>query len=809
MATLLAALLLCCPLSGATQTPATEVSDQDSVTVTTLSLQIEQRRSVVFGLRDRAAALATARHDLAESQPALEAAWTDAEQTLADVPQADELRHLRTQWQARRDTLQTSLDERTQLLLALEDEKKLLLDLLQQWNDAFDRAAEKTVKKISKKNRSNSAEMASADLRIFGKSQLDESFSVIDGHLGVLAEAVRADREILTRMDEMLKLITDMEPTLDGKLFRQSHPPLWSLPEGYFSARLEKGSLTLQEKWQNTLGYLLQQRTSVIVLFFFYAATLYLMLRLRANEKLQLALAESAHLRFGLLGRPYSTAIAVTCLCGFLIKDLPPLLFALLALLAMVPVLRLGAPAFDSRFRPLLWLVSLLFLMGEFAFVIRDLPGINRLWYLAQSLFITAVCAIWLPRLKRTEFHRFWQKWLVSAVLQSTLLLAIFTLVANIIGWFAAASLLLPALIVSLYWGVAALIMASIATDLIFVVTQLPFFSRFNSLHEHRYLILLRVRRFGIAVAALVWLVLSLHQFLVYDWAYTQLVGVLGAEWGIGKMRVSLGDVLAVFVTLWLSVQLSRFLRFFFNEEIVPRSQMPRGMPATISTLLHYAVVLLGFTLAMSAAGIDLSRLAILAGALGVGIGIGLQDVVNNFSAGLILLVERHIKTGDLVQTDTIHGVVTQIGLRASIVRTGDGAEVVVPNGKLVSTQVVNWTRSDSQRRITIAVRAAYNSKPQQVIDTLLAVGKTAPGLLDTPAPVAYILRFGENSLDFELRVWVDNTDNMTDITSGLYVGIIDAFQSAGIEIPFPQRDVHVVWDEACAAGLAQAARAT
>lgn len=767
---------------------APQAADQ---TISALSQQIEQHRLSVTGLRERADVFANDTRTLQDQQAEFDTLVRDVEQGLADMPQADELRHMRGQWEARRDNLQKNIDDVAQLLLALEDEKKQLLDLLQQWNAAFlqpektPAASATSRKKPAAKTDADKIEKTAIDVRGMGQQQINELFAIIDGRLPLLSTRLHDAQTLKQQTDNVLSKITNQEPRLNDDLFRQSHPPMWSLPEGYFTARLEKGSATLREKWEGTVNYLLQQRTTLMLLLFVYVVTLYLMLQMRSNPKLQQALAESTHLRFGLLGRPYSTAVAVTCLSGFFVKDLPPLLFVVLSLLAMLPVLRLGAPAFSKQFRPLLWLVSLLFLLGQVGYATRDLPGINRLGYLLQSVFIVSVCLTWVPRIVRTEFGKLWQKWLVTLVLQFSTLLGFFTLAANLIGAVAIVALLMPALIMSLYFGMAALIMASIVTDLIYVVTQLPAFNNVKSFREHRHVILSRVRRIGLVIAALVWLALTLQQFLIYDWVRTEILHMLHATLAIGQITLSLGDICAIVVTLWLSIEISRFLRFVFNEEIVPRHPMPRGLPTTISTLLHYSVVLIGFVLAMGAAGVDLSRLAILAGALGIGIGIGLQDVINNFSAGLILLIERHIRPGDIVQTETVQGVVTQIGLRASIVRTGEGAEVVVPNGKLTSAQVVNWTRSDTQRRITISVRTAFTANPEQVIGILLDVARKMPGLLNYPAPAAFVLRFGD-ALEFELRVWVENSDNAGELVSKMHINILHALHDANIEIAHP-----------------------
>ena len=180
----------------------------------------------------------------------------------------------------------------------------------------------------------------------------------------------------------------------------------------------------------------------------------------------------------------------------------------------------------------------------------------------------------------------------------------------------------------------------------------------------------------------------------------------------IGAVTISLGNLLAFGVTVWASFLLARFLRFLLDEEVYPRARLQRGMPYAISTLTRYVVLFLGFLLAIAATGIDLDRIALLAGALGVGIGFGLQNVVNNFVSGLILLFERPVQLGDTVQLGDLWGEVRRIGIRSSLVRTFDGAEVIVPNGDLISQQVTNWTLSDRNRRVEVKVGVAYGSSP-------------------------------------------------------------------------------------------------
>ena len=186
--------------------------------------------------------------------------------------------------------------------------------------------------------------------------------------------------------------------------------------------------------------------------------------------------------------------------------------------------------------------------------------------------------------------------------------------------------------------------------------------------------------------------------------------------------------------------------------------------------------------------------MTVLAGAFGVGIGFGLQSVVNNFVSGLILLFERPIHVGDTIEVGDLLGEVRRIGIRASIVRTWQGAEIIVPNAQLITEQVTNWTLSDRLRRIDLPVGVNYGAEPKKVIELLEGVARAHPKVLPDPAPRCLFMGYGDSSINFELRAWTEYT-NSQQIRSELAVAIYDAVHAAGMSFPFPQREVRVLND--------------
>ena len=306
--------------------------------------------------------------------------------------------------------------------------------------------------------------------------------------------------------------------------------------------------------------------------------------------------------------------------------------------------------------------------------------------------------------------------------------------------------------------------------------------------------------------AVLTWVIWTLEEFNIFESVKKWLGGVLDTPISFGEFSIVPGTVLLFFFLIWLSFKISRLIEFGLETDVLPRMDLPRGVPGAITKLTHYAVIVVGVMVAATAAGLDFSRINLIVGALGVGIGFGLQTVVNNFVSGLILLFERPIRVGDRVQLDQLSGVVTNIGMRASVVRTWQGAEVIVPNANLISSEVINWTLSDDSHRMEISVGVAYGTDPQTVIDLLVSVAEGHPDVSRDPEPVALFLGFGESSLDFELRAW--SGPEFVQVASGLRVAVNTALAEAGIEIPFPQRDLHLhTVDEACVATPGHAAR--
>ena len=263
----------------------------------------------------------------------------------------------------------------------------------------------------------------------------------------------------------------------------------------------------------------------------------------------------------------------------------------------------------------------------------------------------------------------------------------------------------------------------------------------------------------------------------------------------LGQTPVSLATMVEFVVVITLVVLLSRLIRRLLRTRVLARTKLDVGQQYAIARIASYVVLVIGLLISAETFGVKLSSLAVIAGALGVGIGFGLQNIVGNFVSGLVILAERPIQIGDRIDlgNNTV-GKVMRIGARATHVLTNDNIMVIVPNSEFISSRVVNWTHIDPRVRLRIGVGVSYNNDPHLVEKLLLEIAEGNPGVLKNPVPTVVFKEFGESSLIFELRVWSDDMAHRPGtLESQLNFAIWDKFQQTGIEIPFPQRDLHIV----------------
>jgi small-conductance mechanosensitive channel len=311
------------------------------------------------------------------------------------------------------------------------------------------------------------------------------------------------------------------------------------------------------------------------------------------------------------------------------------------------------------------------------------------------------------------------------------------------------------------------------------------------------------VQRFGFlfaaAIVGFVMLPAILMAWGLYDNLPEATAGFYSQGLSLGSLRVSLGLFAALAGTFYGVFLTSRILPKVLLDEVVSGRKLARGVQRSIGQLIRYFTVFVGFVLTFIILGYDFTKITIILSALGVGIGFGLQGVVNNFVSGLILLFERPLTEGDTIMIGDTWANIKKIGLRATIVRTFDEADLIIPNADLINNQVINWTLTNRQVRLRVPVGVAYGSDVPLVVETILECAKEHQEVLKSPAPEVLFMNFGDSSLNFELRVWIQEIDRMFRVKSALYHEIERRFRKLNIVIPFPQRDLHLRGYDGCA----------
>ena len=260
----------------------------------------------------------------------------------------------------------------------------------------------------------------------------------------------------------------------------------------------------------------------------------------------------------------------------------------------------------------------------------------------------------------------------------------------------------------------------------------------------------------------------------------------------IGTTEVTLSAIFMFLFILLVVVILSRLFARKFLERILIRLQIEEGTRYTFRRIIELAFILIGAIIAFQSIGINLSGLAVIFGLLSVGIGFGLQNITSNFVAGLILLFERPIKVGDRVTVGDVEGDVMDINIRSTTVRSLNNIAIIVPNSEFVSSQVVNWSHGDRKIRLDIEVGVSYQSDLDTVLRSLKEVATENPEILRDPEPDVHLREFGDSSWNMKLRIWIDDPKRHPVVRSDINCAIVRKLRENGVEIPFPQRDLHL-----------------
>ncbi|MEE9606278.1 MAG: mechanosensitive ion channel domain-containing protein [Myxococcota bacterium] len=710
--------------------------------------------------------------------------FTATVEQLAERPSVPFIENVRSEWQARADSLATSRRTLAGRAEGLEKDLTELAKLREPWRLTREQVREESLPPAV-------------------VQRIDETLAAIDQALDALKKrqaALLTVQEAVTKLELKVSEVLEAVKTAQGERRKQllayDSPPLWA---AHTTKRPIDGLVEqLQVSWAEnraaaaSFGKARQGAIAFqLVLFLAFTAGTFSLRGLARRRALEDAAFEPTA---RILQRPVSAAIIGAIIAWPLMNPQAPFVVgSLLGLFLIAPVLRVLTPVLALGLRRGLYLVAAWYVAAWVReFLVPD-PIAARLLLLAESIGIGLILA-WVLRPARLDQLTQVGGWVraIGFSLRLSVVLLAAAVIANVLGNVSLANVLAGGILNAALVGFVLYASFQILEGLYTVLLHTQRARALRMVRTHEWLL----RRRGVAFLRIglfvLWFYLVLGNFDLQEIVLNAAGNALVARGSVGDLELSLGDVAAFAVTIWLAFAISRFVRFVLEEEVLPRASLPRGVPFAVSTSARYVILLFGFLMAVAAAGIDMGRFALLIGALGVGIGIGLQDVVNNFVSGLILLFERPIQSGDTVEVSNLLGEVRRIGIRSSTIRTFDGAEVIVPNSKFVSQEFVNWTLSDKNRRIILPIGVAYGSDPEFVIRLLLEVVRSNDAILDEPEPTVLFTGFGDSSLDFEMRAWTGQSWQWRQIMSDLAIAVNRALAEANITIPFPQRDLHL-----------------
>jgi potassium efflux system protein len=731
------------------------------------------------------AALESTNVGLTNLKAEVKARMAEDARILAGNPSLDLLYPLRTTWQTYTANLTNSEQDLTQRAANLEDQLTSLRQMNQVWQPTLESApqinmppavlqrVQKVVERIDKTKRTAESDRAQV-------LTLQSSLSMQEARIR------RATAAIARAQSQALKDLL----VRDGQ-------PIWTAPSTLTSELRTQSDESLSSQWSATSAFIQRRPSSFVVhaaLILVLAGFIqWLRRRIRKPAEAEPALERA----LSILDLPVSTAFVLSSLFGpVLYSEAPRWIQALIGAVALVPTVLILRRLLERNLFPILYALVGLYLVTQLRLLAASVPSLGRFFFLVETcggfLFLIWLLRSGLVAPKLSEGGKLAtakpgtpDRFSRAILLIAKIGLIVFptAVLANILGYMNLANLLAIVFVRSVFLAAIFYVAIRVLDGFVVIALQERPLGALRVVQLHRRMLFRRACRALEFLAVLFWLDLMLNFFGLLNPSLAKIGDLLNAKVGMGSLELSLGRLLAFGITAWAAFLVSKFLRFLLEEDVYHHFRLERGLPYAISTMLHYSILLVGFVVALGALGIDLTKITILAGAFSVGVGFGLQNVINNFVSGLILLFERPIKIGDVIEIDGTVGEVRRIGIRACVIRTGQGSEIIVPNGALISNQVTNWTFSDRTRAIEVSVNVLPGADSQRVVELLRTTATGEPGVASEPAPQVYVVNFSAGAVTFQLRAWTDRYQDWARVRSDLAVAVNSALVEERIAI--------------------------
>jgi len=450
-------------------------------------------------------------------------------------------------------------------------------------------------------------------------------------------------------------------------------------------------------------------------------------------------------------------------------------------LLRLITLVYLIYPYLTKQAKIMMLSISLLWLYFAMDDLLLELAWSERWGLFLAGILLVAICVKIIIN-KKPNFISLTESPATKALAVFTLLQVLLSIIFNLMGLVSLAKILEVSAIQCLVLGISLKVFCTMVLESIYLQSEAYHDSRFSdfinfSALKHRFLRILWV------LAAIVWTISLMRNLTLYDVLIQTLDSFFNEVRTIGNMVFTFKSV-AVFISIiWLSSVISSFINFFFgNERLIGLGK--RSRLGSMMLLIRLMIWTLGFGIAVAAAGIPLDKLSIMLGALGIGIGFGLQNVVNNLVSGVILAFERPIQVGDLIEVGGKTGVVKEIGVRSSKINNNEGADIIIPNGDLLSQHLINWTMQDRNKQLAFIIGIPYQSDIKNiktVINEKLAKNEK---IMKSPEPAIIVQQFGDWAIELKILFWVNDLSEAGGIRSNAMIDIYEALNIAGIKLP-------------------------
>ncbi|MEE9460251.1 MAG: mechanosensitive ion channel domain-containing protein, partial [Bacteroidales bacterium] len=690
---------------------------------------------------------------------------------------------LKNEWSNVSIKLEQTQKEMTGRVETFENEKTSLQIPLRQWNLTLEQARNETATQTVLAQISSTIraiEMLIVDL--------NKNTAFLQDDLVKVSEKLISSNEIIQTFDVMLD-----ESTIER--FRFDKPVIW------------KDSLYVRDTSRAETGYFGSNMPAIkgfvadnsrkmyVHLVLFILITLILVSMFRRLQKSVAKKDEKYVSRTRILmSKPFATSLMITFTITLIYYDnIPQVIRSLNAILILVPMTLLIAHNINQSMKKYIYLLMVFILLV----VLHDLTYredlFNRIIMLVvyTGSFISVISMIRDRSLQEWGMGSFLRRVLYNLLYVVGLMMGI-AIVSSIFGGVFIAEYFGASTLYSIILAVLIYSFIQVINGILIMIIYSKGISSLTVIKDFGPTVEKRLTGFVALAGWTIWILSVLQEFTIRDEVFDWFNRVFVAPINIGSTQISLLNIILFFFIIYLTITISRIIRFFLEGDVFTRMKLKKGVPGAISLMLRITIITIGFLIAIAAAGVQMEKLALLLGAFGVGIGFGLQNIFNNLISGIILAFERPINEGDIIEVGTLMGIVKEIGIRSSIIKTYEGSEVIVPNGNLISNELINWTLSDQRRRGEVRLGVAYGTDPQKVLDLLLEAAESNERVLDYPKPWAIFLGFGENSLDFRIVFWIADADTRLSIQSEVTVKLNQLIKAAGIEIPFPQRDLHL-----------------